>query len=691
LGRTHAAINEPDEAMQYYRWALNEYHHASNPMEAARTTALIGQLYQSQGKVDQARKQYQAALSEFRKLDDHLNESAALYAIGNLELEQNNLDVAEDYLRQSLAVTEDIRRVSTSNDLTTALSATLQDRYESLIDCLMRRSTARPPSDYAVRAFEMSEVGRARALTEFFRATQPNVVSGVDPSLAQKENSLRKELRVKEDGKVALLATNYKRDDLTKLESQITALEAEYKQVIDTLRHRDPAYEQMTQPTTWDLRRIQDELIVDDDTMLLEFSLGTKQSYLWVVTRNDFSSYELPAGDRIVAATKTVYDLVKEPPRDNSSAFNNSVRELTDMLLGPVDGKLRKRIIIVGDGALNYLPFQLLTVKSENGVPLATNHEIVNTPSASILGYLEEEAAHRPRREVALAAFGDPMFASGFSRTKNSSGDLASNAGDEGRSLHAMRDIELNGDSVDPDALQPLFFAKRELTMLREIAGDKSLVATGFDANADRLKSADLTPYAILHFATHGILDPKRPENSGIFLSTIQPDGRPQNGYLSLQDIYSLRAPVDLVVLSACQTGLGQEVRGEGLIGLTRGFMYAGAASVVASLWKVDDESTAELMKRFYTNMLQKGIPPAEALRAAQNSIRSEPQWSSPYYWAAFTLQGEYRNPIRLERAESNPKQALAIMIGLAAMGMLLWLSYRRMRNGSRTYSSVNR
>ena len=152
-------------------------------------------------------------------------------------------------------------------------------------------------------------------------------------------------------------------------------------------------------------------------------------------------------------------------------------------------------------------------------------------------------------------------------------------------------------------------------------------MATGFEATNEKLQSTDLTKYAILHFATHGILNPNHPENSGLILSTVKPNGQPQEGFVGLQDIYRLRAPVDLVVLSACRTGLGKDVRGEGLIGLTRGFMYAGASSVVASLWKVDDEATAELMKRFYANMLQGGMTPAAALRAAQNSIRQQPQW----------------------------------------------------------------
>jgi CHAT domain-containing protein len=247
-----------------------------------------------------------------------------------------------------------------------------------------------------------------------------------------------------------------------------------------------------------------------------------------------------------------------------------------------------------------------------------------------------------------------------------------------------LRDIEPNRDSFDPSIIEPLFYAKGELASLRDAAtGGETFVASGFAATREQLLRTDLTQYAILHFATHGILNPRRPEYSGLVLSTVKRDGQAQNGFVGLQDIYGLRAPVDLVVLSACQTALGKDVRGEGLLGLTRGFMYAGASSVVASLWKVDDEATAELMRQFYTNMLQKGMTPAAALRAAQNSIRQRPEWRAPYYWAGFTLQGEYRQVIKPASAIGAPDFYWKIIIGLALMvliGVALWYRHRGLR-----------
>jgi CHAT domain-containing protein len=206
-------------------------------------------------------------------------------------------------------------------------------------------------------------------------------------------------------------------------------------------------------------------------------------------------------------------------------------------------------------------------------------------------------------------------------------------------------------------------------------------MATGFDASREKLERVKLDGYAIVHFATHGILNSKRPENSGLLLSTVSPDGRARDGFLRLSDVYQLHIPVNLVVLSACRTGLGKDVRGEGLIGLTRGFMYAGASSVVASLWKVDDEATAELMKLFYTNMLQAGMKPTEALRAAQNTIRQNPNWNSPYYWAAFTLQGDFRDGIKTKPAAfGSVLNLIIIAAGLMILLPWMYLSHRRMR-----------
>jgi CHAT domain-containing protein/tetratricopeptide (TPR) repeat protein len=685
LGRTYLAMNQDATALHYFQLALDLYTKVGDPMEAARTVALMGQVYQQQGNIERALHSYQKALETFEALSDHLNESATLFAIGRLKMNQNHLDQAEDYLQRSIAVTEDIRRVSTSSDLAAAFSATVHERYESYIECLMRKHRAHPARSLDVRAFEASELARGRSLAEVLQATQTSLLPGLDPRLAKQEKELRQSLRVKEDYKVKLLSGPYRKEELEALDRELAGLKVQYKEVSESIRALYPSYEEIRRPTSWSLREIQQHVVNDDDTVLLEYKLGTEKSYVWAVTHNGIKSYELAAQAQINEAATKVHKLLTERRAEDESALTSATRQLGQMVLSPVAAELNKpRVIVVADGVLNYIPFQMLPTPIAVNEPLVARTEVINALSASILGQLRAEKTRRQAPTKVLAAFGDPVFASNYAgRKEPSTGEYIASAQPQADEnwQRALRDIEPTRDSFEPSAIEQLFYSKRELANLRNVAGPESFVATGFEATREKLAATDLSGFAILHFATHGILDPKRPEKSGLLLSMVNRNGESQNGFVGLQDIYSLHAPVDLVVLSACRTGLGKDVRGEGLIGLTRGFMYAGASSVIASLWKVDDEATAELMKRFYANLLQRGMTPAAALRAAQNSIRQEPQWHSPYFWAAFTLQGEYRQvikPVRPRFTGSTPRVVIAVS-AILLLAILAWW-YRRAR-----------
>jgi CHAT domain-containing protein len=197
-------------------------------------------------------------------------------------------------------------------------------------------------------------------------------------------------------------------------------------------------------------------------------------------------------------------------------------------------------------------------------------------------------------------------------------------------------------DAFGLETLERLWFTRYEAEWIADFVPPAGrLKALGFAANRTTATSPDLSQYRIVHFATHGFLNSEHPELSGVVFSLVDEQGQPQDGFLRLHEVYNLKLNADLVVLSACRTALGKDVKGEGLIGLTRGFMYAGAASVVASLWKVEDKATAKLMRRFYQKMLVEGRRPAAALRAAQVAMWQEKK--APYYWAAFVLQGEWK------------------------------------------------
>jgi CHAT domain-containing protein len=327
------------------------------------------------------------------------------------------------------------------------------------------------------------------------------------------------------------------------------------------------------------------------------------------------------------------------------------------MLLGPVVDQLKgKRLLVVSDGALQYLPFGALPVPVHEGatsesVPLVVEHEVVSLPSASTIAVLRREAAERKAAMKTVAVLADPVFERDDPRLGG--GVLG----------EAKAGKDRTGTRATLRAVTPLHRALRDIGFMQEgkleiprlpstrweadaiiaaAPSEGSFSAVDFQASRNLAMSPELGQYRIVHFATHGLLNNEHPELSGIILSMLDEQGQPQNGFLRLHDIYNLELPVDLVVLSACNSALGKQVRGEGLVGIVRGFMYAGAERVVASLWKVDDEATGELMKLFYREMLQKGLSPATALRQAQIAMWKETQWRSPFYWAAFVLQGEY-------------------------------------------------
>jgi CHAT domain-containing protein len=271
---------------------------------------------------------------------------------------------------------------------------------------------------------------------------------------------------------------------------------------------------------------------------------------------------------------------------------------------------------------------------------LIAGHEIISLPSASALWVLRRETAGRKTADKSVAVFADPVFDSGDSRIGQPGNDRATAVGEAAQ----MGDLRRSATESGLRDLVRLRFSRQEADQIVRFAPEgKKFEAVDFAANRSSATSPEMRNYAIIHFATHGLINNQHPELSGIVLSLVDERGRPQNGFLRLYDIYNLKLEANLVTLSACQTALGKEVKGEGLVGLTRGFMYAGAPRVVASLWQVEDRATAVLMGRFYEAMLRRGLRPAAALREAQVSMSKDRRWRAPHNWAAFTFQGEWK------------------------------------------------
>jgi CHAT domain-containing protein len=365
---------------------------------------------------------------------------------------------------------------------------------------------------------------------------------------------------------------------------------------------------------------------------LLEYSLGEDQSYLWVVTADSLHSYALPGRAELEALARRAY---QELSANNPAAGGKATEALGRMVLAPAKDHLSaRRLLIVADGALQYLPFAALS--AFNKVPLITAHEIVDLPSASALAALRNEVSERAAAPLQVAVLADPVFNAADPRV---AGSLQKSTPFPGTNKleRSVRDAGL----LDLDRLPA---SRSEAMVIYGLAGPGlRLKALDFDASRAMATSPELERYRIVHFASHTLLNSQHPELSGIVLSLVDAQGQPQDGFLQVHEIFNLKLNADLVVLSACQTALGREVHGEGLIGLTRAFMYAGAPRVVSSLWRVPDQATAELMRQFYRYMLVDNLRPAAALRKAQLSIARTRRWALPYYWAGFVLHGEWK------------------------------------------------
>lgn len=446
------------------------------------------------------------------------------------------------------------------------------------------------------------------------------------------------------------------------MDKRIEELLLQYQQVESEIRQESPAYETLMYPPPLSIKEIQHHQL-DSNTILLEYLLGADRSYVFAVTENSLAVYKLPKRQEIDALARRVYQQLSTfnalgNEGKNPQLMHAAISEARDpsvtlsrIALGPVASAIRGRgrLVIVTDGALQYIPFAALPIPEvPYSSPLVRDHEIVSLPSISVLAALRlEEQARTTKPEKLVAVLADPVFSADDPRVQG-----RSYANSYGSSNHTGSTKGSTAPIDDPgvrsvDAVLPRLVSSREEAeaIMAVTPKKQSLEALDFDANRSMALSPALSHYRILHFATHGLIDSKHPELSGLVFSMVDRRGRPQIGFVGLQDIYNLNIPVNLVVLSSCSTALGAEIHGEGLIGLTRGFMYAGASRVMASLWQVDDVATAELMRRFYDSMERHGFSPSGALRQAQTSMSEEKRWSNPYYWAGFTLQGEWKPP----------------------------------------------
>ena len=532
---------------------------------------------------------------------------------------------------------------------------------------------------YAAEAFQVVEQGRARALLDLLGEAGTNISEGVPPELfKRRRENLDRQAEIAQLLLGVTLSDKTPSKSVEHLEKEADQLQDEEAAIENEIRARSPRYNALTSPRPLTLAQVQQQ-VLDEGTALLEYSLGPEASYLWAVTRDAARLFKLPAGAKLNAHAEDLRQQILPPEFDgdvsrltseskrrglrvrrqegiaDATSFARVSHKLYRNVLEPAAAFVgTRRLLIVPEGALSFVPFEAL-VTSPDGSDYASlaylgkTNETVYAPSASVVAAVRQVSGGAPTPSTILVV-ADPVFDANDVRAKNLPQDASAAGGLRGLSVgSAAADVAATADREMPAnfTVPRISGTRDEAEQIARTAGAAGVRAEkwlDFDASEANTKERDLKSYGVLHIATHGLLDAKRPQFSGLVLSLVG-NKSGQDGFLRADEIFNLRLGSPLVMLSACETGLGKEKRGEGVMGLTRAFMYAGAPQVGVTLWSVDDKPSAELMADFYKNLLkQGGMMPAAALRMArQNMIAGRNKYSAPFYWAPFILVGDWR------------------------------------------------
>lgn len=613
LSQIQVAQEDKPAAESTLRRALETVRPVGDHAFESRVLLDLGRVYQALGRFEDSRKAYEVALFQLSALGDRSGETAAQLRLADLTIEsKGDLEVALAYANRALE-----------------FSRMIADREGEVLALQSISRACRLAGD----------LGRARVVAE--QAVRR--VESMKPPVASplEQSTWLKNRRLAFDELIAVLMAQHIQEPARALD--VVAYNASEQQravgSIDFLSYtggrvapaaRRPAVEPIT------LRATQTE-VLDKGVLLLHYSLGEDRSYLWAVTTDSFTSHILPPRKEIEDAARRAHQLLVESrARKDSIRVRFALRLLGSMLLGPVAPEVEAatKLFLVPDGALYYIPFGALEL-SEMGRNWRLPSETVRMPSVSALAFIRQHAAAPSSKEFKVAIIADPVVRPDDPRLP----DVIARP-----RLRPQDDRLTRLAATDFADYERLMGARLEAERIAALVDrDKRFEAYGFTASRETVFAGRLDDFRILHFATHSRIDPTHPGRSEIVLSLFDEDGRPQVGSLAAYEIAGLHLPAELVVLSACETGLGREIRGEGLMGLSQAFFSAGSRQVLASLWTVDDRATALLMEEFYRNLLVERLSASAALSRAQLWMQNQERWQDPYYWAGFVLQGDWR------------------------------------------------
>lgn len=653
LGTTCGKQGKLDDARSYFaqaRQLAGEIHEAD---ALAQIATAEGDLEIMAGNLPTAQADYRAAVAVARQSFDHPDLISALGGLAHAEFRSGqDLSALKD-IEEALDGIESTRNSTPPNALRTGYFSSVHSYYALAIDVLMHLHAQHPGTGYDRQALVIAERGRARFLLDQIDESGSRESSGEDRELQARQAESLRRIHLVESSLAALRAAHPRSAQAAHLESEVASLmERE-----DRLEAEMSRNAQAPLSGTASLFHSTGELVgelqrnLDAGSAALEYWTNEDASYLWVVTTGSLHAYRLPGTGRLGPLARQLTQDLTAPfstefstPQAFAAAlsgsaaqFNLAAQQLGRWLLPP--GAIPPwvhTLLIVGDGPVLSVPMEALRVAGANRQSsrfLQDRYCLVQEPSiAALLALLER---HERSGSTRIAVVADPVFNADDPRV------TAGARRGEGAAVQDAAD-SFWSQATAAGHLKRLAYAGQEVQGIEAAAGMSHVDAiVGFAASAERVRALDWSRFEVVHFATHAFLNPVQPDLSNILLSRVDSAGHPEAGALWFSDIASMRMPVGLVVLSACQTANGDPLPGEGLVGLSYSFLVAGSRRVVGSLWDVDDAATAELMRRFYQALYQGAVSPAEALRSAQRAIAQVPRWSNPYYWAGFTIEGD--------------------------------------------------
>lgn len=659
FGNIYFSENSNDKALENFENSLHILDEIGYKKETEIMTDKIGTIYYRKGEIEKAFQFYEKSLSLSQEIQNKFSQVTTLNNLAILNDAIGKSEIALQQTEQVLSLIESLSDRVININLKKTYFSNIYKSYELYIKLLMKKYENNPAGGTYINALQAAEKSRARVMLENLSFSETSLRKDAADELVKRQKEIRISLNTNADNLTDLLGQNAEKDEIDKISSELDRLENELENINTQIKQQSPIYSAIKNPAPFDVENFQSE-VLDNDSLLLEFSLGNQESYLWMVGKNEIFSYVLAPREEIETKVEILRGLLDERKlKDGESVedfqrriaeaetrYNRVSKELSGLIFGQVAEKIgNKRLIIIADGELQYFPLAALP-NPNLGEPIVLTNETVYAPSAQTLALL---AKIRPNSSTAtkdLLIFSDPVFTSDDTRFAPGSQTF-----EKPKTSHtdSFRFVEsLNN-------LPRLSASKYESEAIIDILGkSNSHSYSGFAATRENLLNLKADDYKILHFATHGLANEIRPELSGFVLSRYDENGQQLNEFFRIQDIYALNLNADLVVLSACETGIGKDIKGEGLMSLNNAFLQTGAKSVMASLWKVEDAATLELMKHFYAAMVNEKLTPSQSLRKAQIKLRENPQYKSPFYWAAFTIQGDFKSTPQLHTGTSD-------------------------------------